>query len=441
MSATASLSFGQAATASAQLDRVFESYAGPAFSIRFWDGSSWMSDDTNTTFGICLRTESAWRALCESPDDVSLGEKYIHGEIEVEGDLYLALRALPLLESAITKAIPAPIQRFRHRSALLTNHMRRLANWGKVHSLQRDAASIAHHYDKPPEFFRLFLGSSMVYSCAYFQSWSKTLDEAQAEKMELICRKLDLRRDERFLDVGCGWGSLVLHAATQYGVISRGISLSEKQVNHAARRISEQQPPPQCEVGLMDFRDLAWQKARFHKIASVGMCEHVGLKHIGEYFQHAYTMLFPRGLFLNHGITRRAGANRPKPSFMDRYIFPDGELLTVSEMVNAAENAGFEVRDVEDLREHYEETLHRWVSALNENESEAIQLTDAPTVRTWRLYMSGCAEAFRRGDIAIHQLLLSKNDHGLSSAAKVRERWYRNGQKSGPRGVKEIGGQ
>jgi len=433
MSATASLSFGQAATASTQLDRIFESYAGPAFAIRFWDGSVWISHDADATFGLCLRTEAAWRTLCESPDDVALGTKYIDGEIEVEGDLYLALRALPLLESAITKATPAPVQSFRQRSAAIAHQMHRLAHWGKVHSLHRDAASISYHYDKPPEFFRLFLGSSMVYSCAYFQSWSKTLDEAQTEKMDLICRKLDLRRDERFLDVGCGWGSLVLHAATQYGVIARGISLSEKQVNHAVRRISAQQPPPQCEVELMDFRDLAWQKARFHKIASVGMCEHVGLKHIGEYFQHAYSMLFSRGLFLNHGITRRAGASRSGPSFIDRYIFPDGELLTLSEIVSAAESADFEVRDVEDLREHYEETLHRWVAALNENESEAIALTDVPTVRTWRLYMSGCAEAFRRGDIAIHQLLLSKNDHGLSSAAKVRERWYRNGQKASSR--------
>jgi cyclopropane-fatty-acyl-phospholipid synthase len=430
MSASAALSFGQAATASAQLDRIFESYAGPAFAIRFWDGSSWASHDANATFGLCLRTESGWRALCESPDDLALGTKYIDGEIEVEGDLYLALRALPLMESAINRAIPAPVQRLRQHSAALANHMQRLAHWGRVHSQQRDAASISHHYDKPPEFFKLFLGDSMVYSCAYFQSWSKSLDEAQTEKMDLICRKLDLRRDERFLDIGCGWGSLVLHAGTQYGTIARGISLSERQVNYAVRRITAQQPSPECEVEFMDFRDLAWQNARFHKIASVGMCEHVGLKHIGEYFQHAYSMLFPRGLFLNHGITRRAGANRPGPSFMDRYIFPDGELLTVSEMVNAAENAGFEVRDVEDLREHYEETLHRWVSALNENESEAIKLTDAATVRTWRLYMAGCAEAFRRGDIAIHQLLLSKNDQGLSSAAKVRNRWYQNGQKT-----------
>jgi cyclopropane-fatty-acyl-phospholipid synthase len=182
----------------------------------------------------------------------------------------------------------------------------------------------------------------------------------------------------------------------------------------------------------MHFRDLAAQGARFDKLASVGMCEHVGRKHIAEYFHDAYNILFPRGLFLNHGITRRAGSDRSRPSFIDRYIFPDGELLTVSEMVRAAENAGFEVRDVEDLREHYEETLHHWVAALNENESEAVALTDAATVRTWRLYMSGCAEAFRRGDIAVHQILLSRNDHGLSNAVKVRECWYKSGPRTSP---------
>ncbi len=431
MSATAALSYGQAATASTELDRIFENYAGPSFSIHFWDGSSWATHDAQPTFGIRLRTKTAWQALCKSPNDIALGAKYIGGEIDVEGDLYLALRALPFIESAISKALPAPIQRFRQQSAVFTNQIHRLAHWGRAHSQQRDAASIAYHYDKSPEFFRLFLGSSMVYSCAYFQSWSKTLDEAQTDKMDLICRKLDLHRGERLLDIGCGWGSLVLHAAMQYGALSRGISISERRVNHAVHRISEQHEASECKVELMDFRDLAWQKARFHKIASVGMCEHVGLKNIRGYFQHAYSMLFPRGLFLNHGITRRAsGVIHSGRSSMDRYIFPDGELLTVSDMVNAAESAGFEVRDVEDLREHYEETLHRWVTALNQNEAEAIKLTDVPTVRTWRLYMSGCAEAFHRGDIAIHQLLLSKNDGGVSNAAKVRELWYPHGERT-----------
>jgi hypothetical protein len=235
MSASAALPFGHAASASTQLDRIFESYTGPGFAIHFWDGSSWISHDTEPTFGICLRTENAWRALCEFPDDVALGAKYIEGEIDVDGDLYLVLRALPFLESAIARAIPAAVQKFRQQSAVFTNHMHRLAHWGRVHTQQRDAASIAHHYDKPPEFFRLFLGSTMVYSCAYFQSWSKTLDEAQTDKMDVVCRKLDLRRGERFLDIGCGWGGLVLHACRQYGAALSAWALPQSW-NHAACR-------------------------------------------------------------------------------------------------------------------------------------------------------------------------------------------------------------
>lgn len=429
MSATAFASFGQAETSSAQLNRIFENYTGPGFAIRFWDGSQWMSHDAAAAFKIWLRTQNAWRTLCESPDDVALGAKYIDGEIEVEGNLFLALRAAPLIETSIHKAIPAPVQHLRQYSAALTSQVQRLTRWGRTHSNRRDAAAISHHYDKPPEFFNLFLGSSMVYSCAYFKTGSETLDDAQTEKMDLICRKLDLRPGEPFLDVGCGWGSLVLHAAAQYSTVSRGISLSEKQVEYGLGRIRNQRLSSVCDLDLMHFRDLAAQGARFDKLASVGMCEHVGRKHIAEYFQNAYNLLFPRGLFLNHGITRRAGSGLSGPSFIDRYIFPDGELLTVSEMVKAAENAGFEIRDVEDLREHYEETLHRWVDALNQNEPQAVALTDAATVRTWRLYMSGCAEAFRRGDIAVHQILLSKNDHGLSNAVKVRERWYKRAER------------
>ena len=431
MSATASLHFGKAATAAPQLNHIFESYSGPEFAIHFWDGSSWFSRDANATFGICLRNKMAWKSLRHSPDDVALGEKYLNGEIEVQGDLYLALRALPHLESAISRSIPAPLRACHRYSAAFANRVQRLAHWGRVHSQPRDAASIAHHYDKPPEFFRMFLGGSMVYSCAYFSEWSNTLDEAQENKLDLICRKLDLQPDDSFLDIGCGWGSLVMHAATRYGAVSRGISLSGQQVNYAARRIYEQLAP-RCEVERLDFRDLSGENALFHKIASVGMCEHVGHAHIKDYFQIVYKILFPRGLFLNHGITRRAGEVRSGPSFIDRYIFPDGELLTLSEIVSAAENAGFEVRDVEDLREHYEETLHRWVAALNAHESQAVSLTDERTVRTWRLYMSGCAEAFRSGEIAIHQLLLSKNDHGKSSAASVRQQWYRNGERTPP---------
>jgi cyclopropane-fatty-acyl-phospholipid synthase len=267
----------------------------------------------------------------------------------------------------------------------------------------------------------------MVYSCAYFKDWQNSLDQAQSDKLDLICRKLDMKPRDRFMDIGCGWGSLVLHSIEKYGAIGHGVSLSREQVEYANKRIAQAHREDWAGIYWSDFRDLSEVHVPFNKLASVGMCEHVGLNHIDAYFKEAYKLLLPGGLFLNHGITRSAHVNPEGPSFIDRYVFPDGELLTLTEMIRAAENAGFEVRDVEDLREHYEETLHRWVDALCKKEREAVALTDYETFRTWKLYMAGSAEAFRRGDIAIHQLLLSKNAHGKSGAATVRERWYRNG--------------
>lgn len=417
---------GHADAVAASLDSVFHSYQGPPFAIRFWDDTRWHSRGGDAHFEFRLRTEEAWKALSRSPDEVSLGTRYVDGDIDVDGDLYAALRALPQIEEAITHHIPAPVAAVREYTADLAEHLARFVHLGTTHSQRRDAASIAQHYDKPSSFYELFLGRSMVYSCAYFRSWSESLDEAQCNKMDLICRKLSLKPQERFLDIGCGWGSLILHACQRYGASARGVSLSKEQVSYAKNRIAAEGQSERCEVTWTDFRELEKTQACFDKIASVGMCEHVGAKHIGAYFREAHSLLCPGGLFLNHGITRSASSPHRSRSFIDKYVFPDGELLTLSQMVQAAEDAGFEVRDVEDLREHYEETLHRWVQSLNEHESEAIELCGAKTVRIWRLYMAGSAEAFRCGEIAIHQMLLSKNDDGRSSAAKARAAWYQD---------------
>lgn len=433
MSSTAYGPTGQASVVSASLDGLFKDYAGPPFEIRFWDNTSWYSHAAERAFAICLRTAEAWQALCTSPDDAALGTRYIDGEIEVDGELYQALRALPSIEQTIRKNAVGSVAALRDTLMTVADRIGRFVQWGTLHSERRDAASIALHYDKPAAFYELFLGQSMVYSCAYFRSPARSLDEAQCDKMDLICRKLGLRAGERFLDIGCGWGSLVLHAREKYGASTVGVSLSRKQVDYAQRRIARSRSTlawdtPSweglgCDVLLQHFRDLDAAQL-FDKIASVGMCEHVGRKQITDYFRRAYGLLAPGGLFLNHGITRSAGARLDRPSFIDKYVFPDGELLTLSEMVLAAEDAGFEVRDVEDLREHYEETLHRWADALSAHEQQAAALTDARTFRIWKLYMTGSAEAFRRGDIAIHQILLSRNDGGRSAGAKVREAWY-----------------
>lgn len=413
----------QADKVSPLLNTVFAGYAGPAFSVRFWDDSIWRSAAEEITFEIFLCNQNAWRTLSTAPDDVSLGEKYIKGEIEVAGDLFLALRALPEIEQALRNQLPATS--LRTAAKRLFSRTSRTLRWGAVHSKRRDAAAISHHYDLPPEFYKLFLGPTMVYSCAYFRKPDNDLYTAQCDKMDLICRKLELSGRDSFLDIGCGWGSLVLWAAEKYGVVSYGASLSQRQVNYANERINGAKRKGQAQVYLSDFRDLSEVQTPVNKLASVGMCEHVGLSHIDAYFREAYRLLLPEGLFLNHGITRSSQVSNDRPSFIDQYVFPDGELLTLTEMVRAAEDAGFEVRDVENLREHYEETLHRWVEALCHHEAEAIALTDEETFRIWKLYMTGSAEAFRRGDIAIHQLLLSKNAKGHSSAPKVREGWYR----------------
>jgi cyclopropane-fatty-acyl-phospholipid synthase len=417
---------GQAESATPLLNSVFARYSGTPFALRFWDDTRWSSSDREPAFTLVLGTSEAWYTLSRSPDELALASHYVDGDIDVEGDLYLALRALPQLESSIRSADLSAIP-LRVYTSTIAGRLERFLHAGALHSQKRDANAIAYHYDKPPAFYELFLGPVMVYSCAYFRSPANPLETAQRDKMDHICRKLSLQRGERFLDIGCGWGSLALHAATRYGASAHGVSLSSSQVDYAQQRIASAGHPGNCNIYWSDFRDLDEVHAPFHKIASVGMCEHVGLKNIDAYFREAYQLLLPNGLFLNHGITRRAGTDRGGPSFIDRYVFPDGELLTLTEMIRAAEDAGFEVRDVEDLREHYEETLHRWVANLNQHRAQATALTDARTFRIWQLYMAGCAEAFRRGDIAVHQLLLSKNNHGHSAAPRTREPWYSNG--------------
>jgi cyclopropane-fatty-acyl-phospholipid synthase len=417
---------GRAHDTAPLLDAVFHEYAGPAFAIRFWDDSIWYSSTEDVGFRIYLHSQEAWNALSATPDELSLGKKYIAGEIDVEGDLFLALRALPAIRASLEDYISSSALSFQEFAKLLLVQISRMLHWGPAHSKRRDAASISYHYDKPSSFYQLFLGPSMVYSCAYFQDWNDDLVQAQNTKMDMICRKLNLQADDRFMDIGCGWGSLVLRAVQKHGVIGCGASLSNQQVNYGIERIARANLTKRAAIYWSDFRDLSEVHSPFNKLASVGMCEHVGRAHIDAYFQEAFKLLLPGGLFLNHGITRSAQAPSKGPSFINQYVFPDGELLTLTEMVRAAEEAGFEVRDVEDLREHYEETLHRWVDALCQHEREATELTDLETFRIWKLYMAGSSEAFRRGDIAVYQLLLSKNIAGKSHATSRREQWYRN---------------
>jgi cyclopropane-fatty-acyl-phospholipid synthase len=290
----------------------------------------------------------------------------------------------------------------------------------------------------------------MAYSCAYFESPEDSIDKAQTNKLELICRKLRLKPGERFLDIGCGWGSLILHAASQHKVDAKGITISRAQAAVAAERIKKSRLTNTCEVELLDYRKAPEQFAQFDKIASVGMFEHVGLRNMPVYFQTAHKLLKPGGVFLNHAIARgqfqgNRGTSfvfrvvapflrdvvmlrRPQnTSFIDKYVFPDGELLTISQAVRGAEAAHFEVRDVENLREHYELTLRRWVDGLRRNADALLKLVPEATYRIWLLYMAGSAAAFRRGDIAVFQTLLCKPEHGNSGLPLRRGDWSLSG--------------
>jgi cyclopropane-fatty-acyl-phospholipid synthase len=363
------------------------------------------------------------------PSELSLAESYIFGWVEVEGDLEAAAHLGDVAAERL-KSPRALLRLARHILALPTDHTAAHHDEpadrpssshlsGRRHSTQRDRQAVRFHYNVGNPFYALFLDSRMVYSCAYFAQGNEDLDHAQESKLEHICRKLRLKPGERLLDIGCGWGGLIMHAAKRYGVLALGITLSEAQADLARERIANAGLAERCRVELLDYRRLG-SDHQFDKISSVGMVEHVGDAQLDEYFASAYRALRPGGLFLNHGIVS-IEASRPETikqklaarawrrgQFIDRYVFPDGELLPAARVIASAELSGFEVRDVESLREHYTQTLRHWVRNLEAHHDEAVALVGEPTYRVWRLYMSASAHAFKTGRIGIIQSLLAK---------------------------------
>ena len=404
------------------LDGLFRHYGGPAFAIRLWDGWNWKSPGSEVpACTIRILHPQALRTLLAEGSQIALGEAFIHKDIDVEGDLFSVFEpAEHLLRH------PAPLrerllQTVAHSALELGTTLR----LGLRHSQKRDRDSIAYHYDQPIEFFRPWLGRTLVYSCAYFEHPDDPLDDAQEQKLELICRKLRLQPGERFLDVGCGWGSVILRAAGRHGVRAEGITLSRSQEAETRQRIGEAGLSDCCRVRLIDYRQLDPEQERYEKIASVGMYEHVGLANLPAYFAQVRGLLKPGGVFLNHGIARSVQSTpRGQDSFIARYVFPDGALVTLTETITAAEQAGFEVRDVENLREHYAMTLRHWVRGLEACREMLLRHVSETTLRIWLLYMAGCAAAFQRGDIGVYQTLLSAPERGRSGLPLTRRDWY-----------------
>ena len=366
------------------------------FGLRFWDGSEVPPPPTaDDELTLVVRDPVALAYALRQPNELGFGRAWVTGALDVDGDLErgLALRAVARLGGVRLRgpAVPAseaPVGR------------------GRRHSLDRDRVAVRHHYDVSNAFYRMVLGPTMVYSCAYFSSPDDTLEVAQTRKLETICRKLRLRAGDRLLDIGCGWGTLVLHAAREHGARAVGVTLSQPQAELARERIRAAGLSDRCEIRVADYREV--DDGPYDKVSSVGMYEHVGRAQLGEYAGRVTRLLREGGLFLNHGIVRAQPRLWDKHSFIARYVFPDGELHPVGAVVDAMEQAGLEVRDDEALREHYALTLRRWVANLAANRDAAIAEAGTERERVWRLYMTGSAVAFEAGDISVHQVLAAK---------------------------------
>ena len=414
----------------AELASAIFAHGSRTFAVELWDGTVFAPEhDAVPGSRVVLRRPEVVSLFLPPSSERRLAEAYMTGGLALEGDL------CGLLEAAAEWQGPSRLG----PTALLSAWLARARSphepsplRGSAHNPGRDREAIRRHYDRGAELCRLFLDRSQTYSCAYYPSGRESLDEAQAAKHELICRKLDLKAGDEVLDIGCGWGGFMLYAWSRHGARVVGTTLSDDQLEYVQQAIVARAPESELGVRLMDYRQLG-SSPSFDKIVSVGMMEHVGSKPLGGYFAAAYEALRPGGLFLNHAIARLPGPRSTVPwlgqrdgGFIGTHIFPDGELLPIHEVVTVAERAGFEVLDLESLREHYELTLEHWLRRLQGTYDEAVRLVGAELTRAFLLYLGSSAVAFRLGRIGVFQLLLAKRDqHGRAEGLpSCRGVWY-----------------
>lgn len=412
------------------LERLIGSEGARDVGVRLWDGRPW-PDEAPRRATLVLNHAGALRSMFVGGDERSLAEAYLYDDFDIEGDIEAVFGlADRLSRSTDSWRAKLPVADLLLRLPGLCRMPRtgrgpaRLQ--GRKHSEERDRKAISYHYDVSNDFYALFLGASMNYSCAYFQSPDDDLDAAQARKLDLLCRKLRLAPGQRLLDIGCGWGALVL-AAARRGADATGVTLGEPQAILGQERIRAEGLGDGARIRIQDYRRIPEDGVPYDALASVGMVEHVGRENLPLYFRKAYRLLRPGGVFLNHGIACPVNeAPPPKADFSSAYVFPDGELVPIGELISVAEQAGFEVRDVESLREHYKLTLRQWVRRLEARHDEALSFVDELTYRVWRLYMAASAHAFDKGSRSVYQVLLSKpDDQGRSGLPLTRDDWYR----------------
>lgn len=411
-------------SAAARLVRVLHTVFGPELpvTVHAWDGSHAGSTQVGEKVTFTVHSPRAARHLLAAPNQLGLARAYISGELTIEGDLEQTLTLLfdaiyppdadsrPLTPKKLLKAAPRALPdaaslwglALPPRPPAIEVRLR-----GRRHGQSRDAAAIRHHYDVSNEFYRLLLGPSMTYSCAYWTSSHQGLEEAQIAKHDLVAAKLGLEPGQRVLDIGCGWGSFLIHAATRYGIRGVGVTLSEQQVALAQQRVRDAGVDHLVTIKHLDYRKLPTE--RFDAIVSVGMAEHVGTEELDTYARHVANFVAPGGRLLHHTIADRTGEPGRSPAshetFITNYVFPDGRLQLLSTSLGALERVGLEIRDVQALREHYPQTLRAWTANLHEHWDEAVALVGMQRTRVWELYLTASAMAFDRDRIGVNQTL------------------------------------
>ncbi|MPY33769.1 class I SAM-dependent methyltransferase [Streptomyces adustus] len=427
------------ADAALRLESLFGQLLGVPLPVRVraWDGSQAGPPGTPT---LIVRNRRALRRLLFKPGELGLARAWVSGDLDIEGDLYSALRLLSGLfwergddARTLAQALRDPDVRAAVRGLVKLagpplppapprEEIRRPR--GHLHTRRTDRRAISHHYDVGNDFYELVLGPSMVYSCAYWDDGG-TLQDAQRDKLELVCRKLALKPGMRLLDVGCGWGSLAVHAAREHGVRVVGVTLSQEQATFARKRVADEGMTDLVEIRVQDYRDV--RDGPYDAISSIGMAEHVGAERYLEYAESLHALLRPGGRLLNHQIARRPHHDESAyrvNDFIDAYVFPDGELAPIGTTVTQLERAGFEVRDVESIREHYALTLREWVANLEADWARAAQLTGPGRARVWRLYMAASAVSFERNHIGVNQVLAVRTPESGTSAMPLRARTW-----------------
>lgn len=409
------------------LERIFRHHEG-GLAIRFGDGDPVVVGMGKPDCELVFNNLAPLRELILFANPLRLADAYFRGWVDVRGDIYSILKLKDYLRS-LSLTLPEKLSLWL--SALSMDDgggtTRGTAwRWRKPltmsrHSKSMNREAIGFHYDVSNDFYRLWLDEQMVYSCAYFEHAGESLESAQNNKLDLICRKLRLREGERFLDIGCGWGALVIWAAKHYGVKAYGVTLSRNQYACALQRIRDEGLEGQVTVEFRDYRDIEGEGV-YDKIASVGMFEHVGLKNLPTYFATVHRLLKPGGLFLNHGITQdeEGGTRTIGAEFISRYVFPDGELDLVSNIQKVMENSAFEIHDVESLRPHYALTLRHWVGRLRRQHESALRYVSEQVFRVWQLYMAGCALQFENGEMGVYQILAAKRQSGFINLPLAR---------------------